>query len=348
MTSNQTKIITYAFVHMIVDLACAFLLFRFISGTKWWYISLLLYNFCAFAIQMPIGLIADRVNKNPLFALIGCSLVAIAYGMVSIPLLCVIIAGIGNAFFHIGGGIDVLNMSIKKCTPLGIFVSPGALGLYLGTLLGKLKLQKYLHPTISVIIVFTLIVSAILIFILAFNSHHTLKSQNRPLSFPSLSSNDILVAVLFLFLVVCLRSYVGMILNFPWKGQAYNGLFLILGVVLGKALGGILADWIGPIKSTVISLIICSTLFLLFDYPIAGIIAIFLFNMTMPITLWAMSHIFKGCKGFSFGLLTFGLFLGFLPKYFNMNNLITTGIGFSLVALISLLLLVIGLRKVEI
>lgn len=348
MTSNQIKLITYAFAHMVVDFACAFLLFRFISDTKWWYISLLLYNFCAFAMQMPLGLIADRVNKNALFALLGCSFVAIAYVTRSIPIICVIIVGIGNALFHIGGGIDVLNMSVKKCAPLGVFVSPGALGIYLGTILGKLAGQENLHRAMSIIILLILITFSILIFVLTFIPHHTLTSQNEPISFPNLSSKDILVAILFLFIVVCLRSYVGMILNFPWKGQGYNGLYLVCGVVFGKAFGGILADRIGPTKATVISLLLCSTLFLLFDYPLAGIIAIFLFNMTMPITLWTISHIFKGCKGFSFGLLTFGLFLGFLPKYFNISNLFASGIGFSLLALFSLLLLVIGLKKVVI
>ena len=346
MTNNQKKIITYAIAHMIVDFACAFLLFRFLSGSKWWYTSILLYNFCAFAVQMPLGLIADRINKNSLFAILGCGLVAISYGITPIPLLCGVIAGLGNAFFHIGGGIEVLNISDKKCTPLGIFVSPGAFGIYAGTILGKLNIQENTFITISIITVLTLIIAGSLIFVITFMPHHTLKSQNLPIHFPSLTSKDILMATLFLFLVVCLRSYVGMILNFPWKGQGNNGFFLVIGVVFGKAMGGIFADKIGAVKTTAISLFICSTLFLLFNYPIAGIIALFLFNMTMPITLWAMSQIFKGCKGFSFGLLTFGLFLGFLPKYFNISNLFTTGIGFSFAALISLILLVIGLKKV--
>lgn len=345
MTIDHRKVITYAIAHMIVDFACAFLIFRFISDTTWWYLALLLYNFCAFALQMPLGLIADRVNKNALFAILGCSFVAIAYGFIPIPLLCVVIAGIGNALFHIGGGIEVLNMSEKKCAPLGIFVSPGALGIYLGTIFGKLDINDKLGNTLIIALVLALIVMVIAIFYFTFIPNHTLKSQNQPISFPSITSVDILIAILFLFLVVCLRSYVGMTLNFPWKGQGYNGLFLVIGVVLGKALGGILADFISPVKATVVSLILSSSLFLMFDYPVAGVIAILLFNMTMPITLWAMSHIFKGCKGFSFGLLTFGLFLGFLPKYFNVNNLVTTGVGFSLVALVSLLLLVISLKK---
>jgi carbon starvation protein CstA len=37
--------------------------------------------------------------------------------------------------------------------------------------------------------------------------------------------------------------------------------------------------------------------------------------MTMPITLWAMARVFRGAKGFAFGLLCFGLFIGTLPAF---------------------------------
>ena len=45
----------YALVHMAVDLSCAFLVFAYVSGGERWYLWLLIYNFCAFALQMPIG-----------------------------------------------------------------------------------------------------------------------------------------------------------------------------------------------------------------------------------------------------------------------------------------------------
>ena len=66
-------------------------------------------------------------------------------------------------------------------------------------------------------------------------------------------------------------------------------------------------------KSTLLSLIAAAVLFLFADSPYAGTAAIFLFNMTMPVTLWALAQRMPGCKGFSFGLLTFALFLGFAP-----------------------------------
>ena len=43
--------------------------------------------------------------------------------------------------FHVGGGLEVLNGS-PKAAPLGVFVSPGAVGLYLGTVFASL-LTRY-------------------------------------------------------------------------------------------------------------------------------------------------------------------------------------------------------------
>jgi hypothetical protein len=45
------------------------------------------------------------------------------------------------------------------------------------------------------------------------------------------------------------------------------------------------------------------------------IFGIFLFNMTMPITLVVISNTFQGRQGFAFGLTTLALIIGALPYY---------------------------------
>ena len=45
-----------------------------------------------------------------------------------------LLLGLGNALFHVGGGVDVIRDG-GKCEKLGIFVAPGAMGLYLGGLI---------------------------------------------------------------------------------------------------------------------------------------------------------------------------------------------------------------------
>ncbi len=342
MEMNRTKILIYAIIHFLVDFSCAFLLFTKVYGLEQWYLCLLLYNFCAFALQMPMGLLADKWDRNAVLAASGCILVSLAYGFGGIPIAVAIAAGIGNGLFHIGGGIDVLNMSGKKSGALGVFVSPGAFGIYLGTLLGK---QGGLSGfTVAAM----LLASAVTILTAQYLSRRSLRSGNGPVSFDGACLSKILPAVSCLFLVVCLRSYVGMNIDFSWKTQGYWGIALISAAVFGKMAGGFLADSLGAVKMSILTLGTAVVLFLFSAVPPAGIGAVLLFNMTMPVTLWAVSRIFKGSGGFSFGLLTFGLFIGFVPEYLGIDPLLTGSFSFALAALASLSLLWAGLRKASV
>lgn len=332
-------IAAYASTHFLVDFACAYLIFQGTFDTSQLYICFLLYNFCAFALQMPLGLLADRFNKNALCAASGCVLVAMAYGFTGVPAAAAVIAGVGNGLFHIGGGIDVLNVSHEKSSALGVFIAPGALGIFLGKIMGGQG------TVVSLIIIAVLLTAAFLILWIRLRKGKSFISKNRPVSFGKSGSPAILIALVCLFLVVCLRSYVGMTLAFPWKGEGYWSWALIFAVVLGKAAGGFLADRFGAVKTAGVSLLLAAGLFVLPTFPMAGIASIFLFNMTMPITLWAVARLLPGAKGFSFGLLTFGLFLGFVPVYLGYPPLFAPGAGFSVLAVGSLILLLVGLRR---
>ena len=100
----------YAAGHFVVDLACAFAMLRFVRPTADWTSAALLYNFFAFAGQMPLGLVADRFGNGRMFAAAGCLLVAAAYAMPGMPELLAVTAGTGNALYHIGGGYDTLRL----------------------------------------------------------------------------------------------------------------------------------------------------------------------------------------------------------------------------------------------
>ncbi len=106
-------------------------------------------------------------------------------------------------------------------------------------------------------------------------------------------------------------------------------------------------DKIGILRTSLLSLGGAALLFLLGNYPLAGVAALFLFNMTMPLTLWAMAKSFPGAKGFSFGLLTFALFIGFVPSYLNIVPAISSFPIFALLSLISLVILLTGVRGVK-
>jgi FSR family fosmidomycin resistance protein-like MFS transporter len=339
---NYFIVPVYSIVHFIVDFACAYLMYRSVIGSGNWEISFLLYNFCAFALQMPIGLLADRWNRNALCAIAGCGLVAAAYGLVLMnTVLAVLIAGIGNALFHVGGGIEMLNRSKGKAGILGVFVSPGAAGIYLGTLLGK-----QLHSA-SYAALLLLAASVLLLFYIEQRGGRRFRSENPPLDFPKAEWNTFLLPIGCFLFVVCLRSYLGMTANYPWKSIGGWGIAFLAAVVLGKMLGGFLADWLGVKKAVALSLGVAAISYLLSYIPWCGIIAVFCFQMTMPITLWAMGKLLHQSRGFAFGILTFGLFLGNVPVFFGYNQLLSRSVGFAGAAFLSLLLLLWGLRKME-
>jgi FSR family fosmidomycin resistance protein-like MFS transporter len=130
----------------------------------------------------------------------------------------------------------------------------------------------------------------------------------------------------------------------PWKSEGNWALVLTLALVLGKASGGFLSDWLGPKRAAALSLALSAVLYLFSGVPILGTAAVFLFNMTMPITLWAAARLMPGGKGFAFGLLTFGLFLGFLPTWLGWPSILTQPWAMALAALLSAGLLLAGLK----
>lgn len=322
----------YSFAHFWVDLSCAFLVFRTLSGTADFAACLLLYNFCAFALQMPLGLLADRFDRNGVVAAAGCALVALAYAVPgAIP--AAVTAGLGNALFHLGGGIDTLNVSEQKAAALGVFISPGALGLYLGTLWGKgTSLPLWLAPLLLVLL------TAVILW-LCRRTFGSLRSGNVPLD---LSGK--LLPLLPLFLVVVLRSYMGMNQSFAWKSGGW-AVALVAALVLGKAAGGFLMDRTSPRAASALSLGLAAILYLFSALPLPGTLAVFLFNMTMPVTLWAVARVIPGAKGFTFGLLTFALFLGYLPSWLGWPSLLTTTWSYAAVSLLSLFLLLLAFGK---
>lgn len=325
----------YSASHFWVDLSCAFLVFRTLSDTPDFMLSLLLYNFCAFALQMPFGLLADRLDRNGAVAAAGCGITALAY-WVPVPVLCAVTAGIGNALFHLGGGIDVLNRSQKHAWALGVYVSPGAMGLYFGTLWGKGSAPGlWLIPIV-------LLLLAGLVLAHCRRMFTSFRSGNAPVDLRASAGYGKLIP---LFLVVVLRSYMGMNQAFAWKGEGQWALALTVALVLGKTAGGFAMDRTGAWKASGWSLGLAGIFYLASELPLPGVLAVFLFNMTMPITLWAAAKTIPGAKGFTFGLLTFALFLGYLPSFLRWPNLLTGPVSYALLAVTSVFLLWLPLRK---
>ena len=335
---------TYSIIHFIVDLACNVLVVNLVASKLGndvitLFAAVIAYNFFAFAVQLPVGIIADKINKNAICSAVGCLLVSLGFAFYNNAILAAIIAGIGNSLFHVGGGIDVLNISDKKATPSGIYVSTGALGVFLGSLSGKYGFNKYY-------IVHILLLLSFIALIYLYTKIKD-KVSNVETKYDNISISEV-IAIICLMITVCIRSYVGMILNFSWKSNIVLAVIAILSVVFGKMLGGIIGDRIGFKKISVISLLLSGILFIFaFNNPALGILAILFFNMTMPITLTALSNILNNGKGFAFGLLTFALFVGAMPAFFGDTSVVFNKIGLCIITLASMVILYIGIKLYE-
>ena len=336
----------YAILHFLVDGLCAFAMFGTFSVRENWYLNVLLYNFCAFALQMPLGVVLDGLNRRKClgkcepafgFALVGVLLTFL--GAVTHP----VILGIGNALFHLGGGVGTIHEDEKKGwhgRGLGVFVAPGALGLYLGTLLAKG--EGIPMPALLIII------GLVGVGCLGWCGQRIRSEIKIPaVAAENSSEKEGLFLLIGCLAVVILRSYIGMAVGFSWKSTILAGTVAVLAVVLGKVAGGFAAAGIGIRRTVVSSLLLSAVCFLLSENIVAGVLALFLFNMTMPITLYMLVRRLKGFTGFAFGLLTFGLFLGFLPTYLGLELPVDDRALGAVGSLLSLVILWLCVRRYD-
>jgi len=305
----RSSLFAYSFSHFCVDFACFWLLFARVmaSGLPLESVSLmfLAYNIIAFGLQAPLGHLCDICPRIPA-GLIGCAVVAAGLLASSMLWPGLLLVALGNAFFHVGGGID--SLSGNRMWRSGVFVSTGAPGVALGTLAGKSGLSVALPLGI-------LLVSGVLIAALAPRR----KAPPARYALDVSSRAPFAALILLASLSIVIRAYyVGAVLPLPWKSaSALMGLLPAACAFAGKATGGILADRLGARNVGVISLLASLPCLALGNaVPAVALAGLVLFNMTMPITLCALASRLPDCTGFAFGLSTLALLIGTMPTFF--------------------------------
>ena len=132
----------YSICHFIVDfVSCIFVLgvaptFCYDENGVFMqniYIAeVILYNFFAFAFQVPMGFIMDKLKLYKYVGIIGFCLIGICYLLgFGNPILLSCIVGIGNGLFHLEGGVSAFENSKGKAFLNGVFVAPGTLRYFL-------------------------------------------------------------------------------------------------------------------------------------------------------------------------------------------------------------------------
>lgn len=296
----------YGATHAVVDAICAGMLISLwqrgdvgVAEAGSWFI---LYNILAFGIQPLLGLLVDGYHRPREAALAGCLVTAMAPFVGNHwPLCGVCLAGLGNAVFHLGAGSICLNLSPGRATAPGLFVAPGALGLYAGTELAR----RDMFVTWPFLLALALLCAGM---VLSPPSVATPESRQRVFTRPA-------AWVLTLILgCIAIRSLVGFGVDLPWKTGLPLALGLVLLVALGKSLGGVLADHFGWGRVAVGSLALATPL-LAFGSTVAipAMAGMFLINLTMPVTLAATANLLPGRPAFAFGLTCLALELGSWP-----------------------------------
>ena len=354
LPKKEVTTFAYALCHFVVDFACVSTMLCAVSrvlgesgqdSMEVVALSILLYDIVAFTLQLPIGITLDQLDKNSYAALLSYALVGagVILSLVPIALLewpAILLLAIGNALFHSAGGLSVLNISQKHAGPSGIFIATGAIGVFLGTQsaqMGRLQIAFSLLVLLFLCALITLVVQKV-------NKKYW-NVHNVSFDIPRLSSNTLL-AIALLSLVVALRSYVGMVMAFPWKSEMLLLVLSILGVFAGKALGGVVADRIGFRTTAIFSLIVAATLFVpSWEIPVMGLLGVFFFNFTMSITLASLANILPNAKGTAFGLASFSLAVGALPALAGFR--IEHPAMLSGISLVSALALGVGLTLVK-
>ena len=341
-TNETTSALMLGFVHALVDASCGFLIFRYVGHGRFEPASItflvVLYNALAFGGQWLVGLFADRFNAYRFFAMVGTILCAVALPIApSWTMGGIIVIGTGNACFHVGAGALVLKSSGDRATESGVFVGPGAVGLSIGILLGAAMVPCVPH------FVLLLLLSTVLVF-------HTGRPlipmrADLPKVAPSWVVFGLLCAVCLLGSVT-VRALVGGSVAGTWRGVSTDVMaWLAVAACAGKMCGGFVGDRIGWLTTSVVALALSAPLVALFvTHAHWAVVGMFIFQLTMAITLKAMHHLMPERPGLAFGLPCLALIVGALPGLLGYGQYFRDDLLVLALAGVSIVLVTLGLR----
>ncbi|NLL92116.1 MAG: MFS transporter [Ruminococcaceae bacterium] len=321
---KKYSLLVHTLGHFCVDFCCFFLLFAGFKNAERSAseitIGFLCYNIIAFGLQPIIGCFCDNHKKFPI-SLIGCTLLFLAIIFFRKGWVPMIIAALGNACFHVGGGIESLVNANGKMARSGVFVSSGALGVSLGTFAG-------ISPSFPVIIPIMMLSVCILLLLTVFPGQLVFKSVDNPKPvrlYIASTTQPIIFMLLLLFFSVFIRAYAGSILPIKWKNGIFLSLLPSIAAFSGKFFGGFFADRFGA-KNTGVATLLLSVPLLLFGIgsPILTSVGLLLFNMNMSITLCAVYSLLPDNPGLSFGIPTLALLCGgALTFFFSLSSTVS-------------------------
>ncbi len=279
--------------HLLVDGVCAATVFGKLGGES---LALLViaYNTLAFSTQCLVGLITDRIGHLRLITAIGSLAVVLGFALPLPDIFRVVLIGLGNSLFHVGGGTRTLLEAEDRAGPLGVFVAPGCVGLTLGTL----------FPGFGVVFAALLAVTVIVTLLYR-------KAPDCVQRHTEMNANNPVAVLILLTAAVAVRAIGGSCTAFPWKSGAVLSIVMTACVFAGKTLGGFVCDRIGARNTALLSLPLAGLLIAFCSSWMLPSLAGQLFvNLTMPVTLFLMYRAVPDSPGFAFGLAASALWPG--------------------------------------
>jgi FSR family fosmidomycin resistance protein-like MFS transporter len=302
------------------------------------------YDLLAFGTQVALGAAADRIGKPKLAVLAGLGLVALATLLMPVAAWpTAVLAGLGNACFHVGAGAICLRVAPMRAAAPGLFVAPGALGLGFGLWLGRGAFAVAWPWTI-------VLLGAMVATVRLPNAAHPHDLRADPELGPKLAAlrAGIKAPRLLVGLLLCsvlVRSLVGFAGSYRCPKLPVVLLALSLGAFAGKAVGGALADRLGWIRTSVAALLLSAPLIAFgAERWLVVVTGMFLFQMTMPVTLTAVTLLHPGKPAFAFGLTCLALIAGAVPTFLPATQAIYGPWLFVGLVVLSAAVLYAGLR----
>lgn len=304
------SLFAYSFSHFTVDFACFYLLYALflpVTPPAETGAGFLLYNIIAFGLQPFLGYFCDG---HPTFSAgrLGIILtgMGIVLGVVQLSWSALLLAAFGNAWFHVGGGIDSLVYGDSRLSRSGVFVSTGAVGVVLGTAAGQAGLSLLLP--LGLLLLALLVIIGIRLRPVQETFHCSFSAAEPHLGY---------IAAALALAAIVIRAYGGGMIPMGWKNSAFHTLLPGVFSCLGKASGGFLADRFGVKRFGFSALLLSVPLLCLGgETELISLLGIFLFNTSMPVSLCTVASLFPQNPGLAFGLTTLALLCGTVPLFF--------------------------------
>ncbi|MHC1769630.1 MAG: hypothetical protein AB9869_36000 [Verrucomicrobiia bacterium] len=312
-TEQKSKIRTLAVemggFHALVDCGCGAVIYTEVTAGRMPHEVLvtfvLTYNLLAFGLQWVLGCLSDLRGTYRAAGAWGAWLVAAAVLVrPSSPWGAAALAGVGNAAFHVGVAGALLPRASGRALEAGLFVGPGALGIFSGVWLGANVIEWD-------VVMFPLVVGAGVRLWFRIPAKTPVPASIEPRSFAAL-------AVVFgaLLLSTVIRSGVAGVVVGQWRSSAMAGLLLASAACGGKCLGGWVADRFGWQRTGTMALVASAPFIVAGMHSLAlGVCGILLFQMTMAVTLAGMYRVVPRWPALAFGLPSLALVVGTLPDF---------------------------------